>query len=59
MRLRGHTDVVISCDVSVDGSWIATGGPVLKGRLKNRTYKTQQGGCTKCRSKLIKMIKEN
>lgn len=24
--LRGHTDVVISCDVSVDGSWIATGG---------------------------------
>ncbi|CAK9020600.1 unnamed protein product [Durusdinium trenchii] len=24
--LRGHTDVVISCDVSVDGAWIATGG---------------------------------
>lgn len=24
--LRGHTDVVISCDVSVDGQWIATGG---------------------------------
>merc|ERR1712060_112364 len=24
--LRGHTDVVICCDVSVDGRWIATGG---------------------------------
>eukprot|EP00928_Gymnodinium_smaydae_P087667 TRINITY_DN71902_c0_g1_i1.p1 TRINITY_DN71902_c0_g1~~TRINITY_DN71902_c0_g1_i1.p1 ORF type:complete len:980 (-),score=193.26 TRINITY_DN71902_c0_g1_i1:158-3073(-) len=24
--LRGHTDVVISCDVSADGRWIATGG---------------------------------
>eukprot|EP00440_Ansanella_granifera_P003157 gb/GFBE01003440.1/.p1 GENE.gb/GFBE01003440.1/~~gb/GFBE01003440.1/.p1 ORF type:complete len:984 (+),score=199.61 gb/GFBE01003440.1/:1-2952(+) len=24
--LRGHTDVVISCDVSPDGRWIATGG---------------------------------
>ncbi|CAJ1428002.1 unnamed protein product [Effrenium voratum] len=24
--LRGHKDVVISCDVSVDGAWIATGG---------------------------------
>ncbi|CAE6932009.1 Tbl3 [Symbiodinium sp. CCMP2592] len=24
--LRGHTDVVISCDVSPDGAWIATGG---------------------------------
>eukprot|EP00442_Polarella_glacialis_P000860 CAMPEP_0115163690 /NCGR_PEP_ID=MMETSP0227-20121206/72643_1 /TAXON_ID=89957 /ORGANISM="Polarella glacialis, Strain CCMP 1383" /LENGTH=1035 /DNA_ID=CAMNT_0002576011 /DNA_START=38 /DNA_END=3145 /DNA_ORIENTATION=- len=24
--LRGHTDVVISCDVSPDGQWIATGG---------------------------------
>ncbi|CAK0822557.1 unnamed protein product [Prorocentrum cordatum] len=24
--LRGHSDVVISCDVSADGRWIATGG---------------------------------
>lgn len=24
--LRGHTDIVISCDVSPDGKWIATGG---------------------------------
>eukprot|EP00930_Biecheleria_cincta_P096969 TRINITY_DN8872_c0_g1_i1.p1 TRINITY_DN8872_c0_g1~~TRINITY_DN8872_c0_g1_i1.p1 ORF type:complete len:982 (+),score=238.61 TRINITY_DN8872_c0_g1_i1:17-2962(+) len=24
--LRGHTDIVISCDVSPDGQWIATGG---------------------------------
>ena len=28
-RLRGHTDVVISCDVSADGAWIATGGLLL------------------------------
>jgi len=26
LLLRGHTDVVISCDVSPDGQWIATGG---------------------------------
>ena len=36
-RLRGHTDVVISCDVSPDGAWIATGGRRLGGTYPTRT----------------------
>eukprot|EP00931_Biecheleriopsis_adriatica_P101535 TRINITY_DN76652_c0_g1_i1.p1 TRINITY_DN76652_c0_g1~~TRINITY_DN76652_c0_g1_i1.p1 ORF type:complete len:989 (-),score=254.89 TRINITY_DN76652_c0_g1_i1:89-3055(-) len=33
--LRGHTDIVISCDVSPDGKWIATGGKDQSVRVWN------------------------
>lgn len=35
--LRGHTDIVLSCDVSADGCWIATGGKDQSVRIWNTT----------------------
>lgn len=43
--LRGHTDVVISCDVSADGQWIATGG-------KDQTVRVWSTASSRCVSVL-------
>lgn len=39
--LRGHTDMVIACDVSPDGQWIATGGKDQSVRI----WSTEEAKC--------------
>lgn len=42
--LRGHTDIVVACDVSPDGQWIATGGKDQSVRI----WSTEEAACA-CR----------